>query len=153
MEGDSHFSLQALLGRWCAWLQFVFILTNEWNHEWCCRNVDSTSYNCPWHMPCFFSMSTHSTKCMRHHPLWAPPQVFQTDCLSPLKMSTLEGFIPFFKKWFPLAKVTNAYCSSETRCMKGKLFISLFQFSSVAQSCPTLCDPMNRSSSGLPVHL
>ena len=26
------------------------------------------------------------------------------------------------------------------------------QFSSVAQSCPTLCDPMNRSSPGLPVH-
>ena len=26
------------------------------------------------------------------------------------------------------------------------------QFSSVAQSCPTLCDPMNRSAPGLPVH-
>ena len=26
------------------------------------------------------------------------------------------------------------------------------QFSSVAQSCPTLCDPMNCSTSGLPVH-
>ena len=26
------------------------------------------------------------------------------------------------------------------------------QFSSVAQSCLTLCDPMNRSTSGLPVH-
>ena len=26
------------------------------------------------------------------------------------------------------------------------------QFSSVAQSCPTLCDPMNRSTLGLPVH-
>ena len=30
-------------------------------------------------------------------------------------------------------------------------FISA-QFSSVAQSCPTLCDPMNRSMPGLPVH-
>ena len=28
----------------------------------------------------------------------------------------------------------------------------LAQFSSVAQSCPTLCDPMNRSTPGLPVH-
>ena len=27
-----------------------------------------------------------------------------------------------------------------------------FQFSSVAQSCPTLCNPMNRSTPGLPVH-
>ena len=26
------------------------------------------------------------------------------------------------------------------------------QFSSVAQSCPTLCDPMNRSTPGLPVY-
>ena len=26
------------------------------------------------------------------------------------------------------------------------------QFSSVAQSCPTLCDPMNHSTPGFPVH-
>ena len=30
------------------------------------------------------------------------------------------------------------------------LFYFLIQFSSVAQSCPTLCDPMNRSTPGLP---
>ena len=29
---------------------------------------------------------------------------------------------------------------------------SSVQFSSVIQSCPTLCDPMNRSTPGLPVH-
>ena len=29
---------------------------------------------------------------------------------------------------------------------------SSVQFSSVAQSCPTLCDPMNHSTPGLPVH-
>ena len=29
---------------------------------------------------------------------------------------------------------------------------SSVQFSSVARSCPTLCDPMNRSTPGLPVH-
>ena len=34
---------------------------------------------------------------------------------------------------------------------KCELFSSV-QFSSVAQSCPTLCDPMNRSTPGLPVH-
>ena len=35
----------------------------------------------------------------------------------------------------------------------SELFIfSLIQFSSVTQSCPTLCDPMNRSTPGLPVH-
>ena len=34
----------------------------------------------------------------------------------------------------------------------GLQSISSVQFSSVAQSCPTLCDPMNRSMPGLPVH-
>ena len=35
----------------------------------------------------------------------------------------------------------------------GKSHPSLsVQFSSVAQSCPTLCDPMNPSTTGLPVH-
>ena len=29
---------------------------------------------------------------------------------------------------------------------------SSVQFCAVAQSCPTLCDPMNRSTPGLPVH-
>ena len=32
------------------------------------------------------------------------------------------------------------------------IVFSSVQFSSVAQSCPTLCDPMNRSTPGLPVH-
>ena len=31
-------------------------------------------------------------------------------------------------------------------------FISSIQFSSVVQSCPTLCDPMNCSRPDLPVH-
>ena len=31
-------------------------------------------------------------------------------------------------------------------------FFHSVQFSSVAQSCPTLCDPMNLSTPGLPVH-
>ena len=30
--------------------------------------------------------------------------------------------------------------------------LPLAQFSSVTQSCPTLCDPMNHSTPGLPVH-
>jgi len=31
-------------------------------------------------------------------------------------------------------------------------YVESVQFSSVAQSCPTLCDPMNHSTPGLPVH-
>ena len=34
----------------------------------------------------------------------------------------------------------------------GSVQLSSVQSSSVTQSCPTLCDPMNRSTPGLPVH-
>ena len=34
----------------------------------------------------------------------------------------------------------------------GGLGVMSVQFSSVAQSCPTLCDPVNCSTPGLPVH-
>ena len=33
-----------------------------------------------------------------------------------------------------------------------RLFFNISQFSSVAQLCPILCDPMNCSTPGLPVH-
>ena len=36
--------------------------------------------------------------------------------------------------------------------MKRKISFSSVQFISVAQSCPTLCNHMNRSTPGLPVH-
>ena len=39
-----------------------------------------------------------------------------------------------------------------TRVSHQKLTFSSVQFSSATQSCPTLCDPMNRSTPGLPVH-
>ena len=36
--------------------------------------------------------------------------------------------------------------------LSNTISFSSVQFSSVAQSCPTLCDPMNRSTPSLPVH-
>ena len=36
--------------------------------------------------------------------------------------------------------------------LNGHEFFANSQFSSVTQSCPTLCDPMNHSMPGLPVH-
>ena len=36
--------------------------------------------------------------------------------------------------------------------LKLRLLFSSVQFSSVTQSCPTVCDPMNYSMPGLPVH-
>ena len=34
----------------------------------------------------------------------------------------------------------------------GQNYLNQVHFSLVAQLCPTLCDPMNRSLPGLPVH-
>ena len=46
--------------------------------------------------------------------------------------------------------------SSHPSCLMTKSLFSKsvgqYQFSPVAQACPTLCNPMNRSISGLPVH-
>ena len=46
------------------------------------------------------------------------------------------------------------YCEIQKLKKVGETIrpFSSVQFSSVAQSCPTLCDPMNRSTPGLPVH-
>ena len=54
------------------------------------------------------------------------------------------------------SKITaDGDCSHEIkRCLffGRRVMTNLVQFSSVAQSCPTLCNPMNRSTPGLPVH-
>ena len=47
--------------------------------------------------------------------------------------------------WFSIGPI-HLYMS------KSKLVCYTVQFSSVIQSCPTLCNPMNRSTPGLPVH-
>ena len=52
---------------------------------------------------------------------------------NPLQYSCLENSVDRRAWWATVHGVTN-------------------QFSSVTQSCPTLCDPMNRSTPGLPVH-
>ena len=41
---------------------------------------------------------------------------------------------------------------SHKQILQSVQSIQSTQFSSVTQSCPTLCDPMNRSTPGLPVH-
>ena len=48
----------------------------------------------------------------------------------------------FPNQFYPLS-------ATQIQCI---LQFSSVQYSSVAQSCPTLCDPMNRSTPGLPVH-
>ena len=57
---------------------------------------------------------------------------------------------------FTIAKIwKQPKCSSRDEWKKMWYIYTMeysVQFSSVAQSCPTLCDPMNCSTPGLPVH-
>ena len=47
---------------------------------------------------------------------------------------------------------TSWQIDGETMETVRDFIFSSVQFSSVTQSCPTLCNPMNRSTPGLPVH-
>ena len=55
--------------------------------------------------------------------------------------------------WVFTVCIYGSYASHSLSLSQAHLCsVTLIQFSSVAQSCPTLCDPMNRSTPGLPVH-
>ena len=59
----------------------------------------------------------------------------------------------FFCFLFALKHALTLGQRNTTLAVKNsKLNLSSVQFSSVAQSCVTLCDPMNHSTPGLPVH-
>ena len=85
----------------------------------------------------------------------------------PMKRKTLTWeaicICIFIEAWLTIAKIwkqpqrlidesikkmqhTHAHTHTHTHTHRN------IQFSSVAQSCPTLCNPMNRSTPGLPVH-
>ena len=91
---------------------------------------------------------------------------------------TIQGLIDFIKKFLKLVaseqlvwnqwchfptEIHRAFVSRYPRWGRGLIprpssedaqvpYIRSDQIRSVAQSCPTLCDPMNRSTPGLPVH-
>ena len=57
-------------------------------------------------------------------------------------------------KAFPVRSGARQKCLLSPPSFNAVLEVltTTIQFSSVAQSCPTLCNPMNRSMPGLPVH-
>ena len=59
-------------------------------------------------------------------------------------------FHGLYSLWSPKESDTTEQLSL-SQCITFPRLASV-QFSSVAQSCPTLCDPMNHSTPGLPVH-
>ena len=82
-------------------------------------------------------------------------------CLSWLVPAHKNHSVHFFPKLLSvkLGRVGSTYI---TETLKSAIYSFSFpesyllniwvQFSSVTQSCPTLCDPMNCSTPGLPVH-
>ena len=67
---------------------------------------------------------------------------------------------PIFTLWFHVMDVFTDFqpssqrgkCDKDWLTNKYVIFFRSDQIRSVAQSCPTLCNPMNRSTPGLPVH-
>ena len=85
--------------------------------------------------------SNESALCIRWPKYWSFSISPSNECL---------GLV----SWAPklLQMVTAAMKSKDACSLEGKLWPTSVQLSSVAQSCPTLCDPMNCSTPGLPVH-
>ena len=75
------------------------------------------------------------------HPTISSSVVPFSSCLQSFPAS---GSLPM-SQLFALGGQSIGFSASESVLLMN-------QFSSVAQSCPTLCDSMNRSMSGLPVH-
>ena len=82
-----------------------------------------------------------------------PLQLFKSTCLSDAQGHGSEegGKFPVEEQRF-LETSSMSRNNTLLRISFQITGISSVQFSSVAQSCPTLCDPMNRSTPGLPVH-
>ena len=71
--------------------------------------------------------------------------IFPTQGLNPGLLHCRQVLCQLSPRGSPLQK------STQSSNLKGNIILSV-QFSSVAQSCPTLCDPTDGSTLGLPVH-
>ena len=77
-------------------------------------------------------------------------------------MVAYDNWIYYSDHFIMYKNIESLCCTTKTKIHEGLeivlaslsevLFFSSVQFSSVAQSCLTICDPMNRSTPGLPVH-
>ena len=74
--------------------------------------------------------------------------IFSNGNLARIYCSALVRIIPIY-----FLNAATSVLNYKVGTGNGQSFFNCsVQFSSVAQSCPTLCDTMNRSTPGLPVH-
>ena len=64
----------------------------------------------------------------------------------------MQSCVEWLRISSPESTTDTLYLCRGLLCSSLPCSLSSVQFSWVAQSCPTLCDPMNRSTPGLPVH-
>ena len=92
--------------------------------------------------PCFFQGALMSTEQLPSNLWWrllfCVVSWGQREGLDQASLSGLQSL--------------HSFCIHSICSYQEAIQCWLLQFSSVAQSYPTLCDPMNRSTSGLPVH-
>ena len=72
--------------------------------------------------------------------------IYTIEYYSAIRKNTFESVL---MRWMKLGPIIQSEVSQKE---KHQYSISSVQFTSVTQFCLTLCDPMNRSTPGLPVH-
>ena len=66
----------------------------------------------------------------------------------PTLCDPIDGGLPGSHPWDSPGKHTGVGCHFLLQCMKVKSESEVAQFGSVAQSCPTLCDPIDSGPPG-----
>ena len=125
----------------------------------------------------FIESVMSSNHLIHFHPLLLPPSIFPSTSESVLHIrwpkywsfsfnispsNEYSGLISFRMDWLDFLAVQGILKSllqhsSKATILQRSAFVivqllSIHQFSSVAQLCPTLCNPMDCSTPGLPVH-
>ena len=108
-------------------------MLTHWIPTWTCNPYTDL-------MMCCLHTSGLMTICSPLNIVW--PSTWNWFSSSAPLLNSWTFYLPITDKWTLALHITYAI---------GLCKISV-QFSSVVQSCPTLCDPMNRSTPGLPVH-
>ena len=110
-------------------------------------------------MGCHFlaekAMATHSSTLAWEIPWMEKPGRLQSMGLqSQVPWLFLHVSSSHLPGWYPhlAGSQSEAFLIASASVRSRPLNTLSVQFSSVAQSCPTLCNPMNHSMPGLPVH-
>ena len=116
----------------------------------CCDPVDCSmaDFSVPHYLPDLLKFMSIASV-MSSMPSCHGDAIPLTSSSSVLNLSQHHSLFQWVSCWHQLAKLLKLSVDSRNG---ASLLHQLAQFSSVAQASPTLCDPMNRSRPGLPVH-